>query len=62
MTDAELGFMQSLWFATAEEARDTAALSGTIDADVMIVIAGFTGLSASLHLAEAGLAVVVVEA
>ena len=54
MTDAELGFMQSLWFAMAEEAPETAALSGTIDADVMIVSAGFTCLSAALHLAEAG--------
>lgn len=60
MTDAELGFMQSLWFATAEEAPETAALSGTIDADVMIVSAGFTCLSAALHLAEAGQTVVVV--
>ena len=62
MTDVELGFMQSLWFATAEEAPETAALSGTIDADVMIVSAGFTCLSAALHLAETGHAVVVVEA
>ena len=62
MTDAELGLTQSLWFATAEDAPETVALSGIIDADVVIVGAGFTGLSAALHLAEAGQAVVVVEA
>ena len=44
-----------------EEATETPALSGIIDADVVIVGAGFTGLSAALHLAEAGQAVVVVE-
>ena len=54
MTDAELGFTQSLWSATAEEAPETRALSGSIDADVVIVGAGFTGLSAALHLVEAG--------
>ena len=62
MTDAELGFTQSLWSETAEEAPETPALSGSIDADVVIVGAGFTGLSAALHLVEAGQSVVVVEA
>ena len=62
MTVAELGFTQSLWFAKAEEAQGTAALSGIIDADVVIVGASFTGLSAALHLTESGQAVVVVEA
>ena len=42
MTDAELGFTKSLWSATAEEAPETRALSGSIDADVVIVGAGFT--------------------
>ena len=62
MTDAELGFTQSLWSETAEEAPETPALSGSIDADVVIVGAGFTGLSVALHLVEAGQSVVVVEA
>ncbi len=62
MTDAELGFTQSLWSATAEEAPETPASSGSIDADVVIVGAGFTGLSVALHLVEPGQSVVVVEA
>ena len=62
MTDAELGFTKSLWSATAEEAPETRALSGSIDADVVIVGAGFTGLSVALHLVEPGQSVVVVEA
>ena len=62
MTDAELGFTQSLWSATAEEAPETRTLSGSIDADVMIVGAGFAGPSAALHLVEAGQSVVVVKA
>ena len=62
MTDAELGFTKSLWSATAEEAPETRALSGSIDADVVIVDAGFAGLSAALQLVEAGQSVVVVEA
>ena len=62
MTDAELGFTQSLWSATAEEAPETRTLSGSIDADVVIVDAGFAGLSAALQLVEAGQSVVVVEA
>jgi monoamine oxidase len=54
MTDAELGFTKSLWSATAEAAPLSAALVGDVSADVVIVGAGFTGLSAALHLAEAG--------
>ena len=38
------------------------ALQGAVTADVCIVGAGYTGLSAALHLAQAGLSVVVLEA
>jgi glycine/D-amino acid oxidase-like deaminating enzyme len=37
-------------------------LTDDVESDVVIVGAGFTGLSAALHLAEAGLSVVVLEA
>lgn len=39
---------------TATAAPDYTALNGTVDADVVIIGAGFTGLSAALHLAERG--------
>lgn len=49
------------WRETASvEAR--AFLSGAAQADIAIIGAGFTGLSAALHLAEAGADVVVLEA
>lgn len=38
------------------------ALRGSVEADVCIVGAGYTGLSSALHLAEAGFKVVVLEA
>jgi glycine/D-amino acid oxidase-like deaminating enzyme len=62
MTDSDLGFTQSLWSATAKVAPETAVLSGDMETDVVIVGAGFTGLSAALHITEQGLSVVVLEA
>ncbi|MEM7271421.1 MAG: FAD-binding oxidoreductase, partial [Pseudomonadota bacterium] len=51
------------WYAaTAEAAPDRPPLAGDIRTDVAIVGAGFTGLSAALHLAEAGYNVVVLDA
>ena len=58
MTEADFGFTQSLWSATAEAASKTAVLSGDVETDVVIVGAGFTGLSAALHIAEQALSVV----
>ncbi|UWU26108.1 FAD-binding oxidoreductase (plasmid) [Rhizobium sp. CB3060] len=46
---------------TAIAAPQTCPLSGELTADVVIVGGGFTGLSAALHLAEAGRSVVVLE-
>ncbi|MFS3135895.1 NAD(P)/FAD-dependent oxidoreductase [Gluconacetobacter sacchari] len=47
---------------SAPPAPVTPALVGDIDADVVIVGAGYTGLSAALHLASAGVSAVVLEA
>ena len=51
------------WYAaTANENAPYPALESDVVADVCLVGAGYTGLSAALHLAEAGLRVVVLEA
>lgn len=50
-----------LWERTAPPAPELPALTGQISADVVVVGAGYTGLSAALHLAEAGVRVVVLE-
>ena len=52
----------SLWSATARPSEPCAELQGDVSADVAIVGAGFTGLSAALHLAQMGRSVVVLEA
>ena len=52
----------SLWTATANPTPDCPPLDAQIEADVAIVGGGFTGLSAALHLAEAGASVAVLEA
>jgi glycine/D-amino acid oxidase-like deaminating enzyme len=52
----------SLYAATARPAQPFAPLQRNRRADVVIVGAGFTGLSTALHLAEAGASVVVLEA
>ena len=52
----------SLWAATAAPAEPTGPLADTLRADVAIVGGGFTGLSAALHLALAGVQVALVEA
>jgi len=52
----------SLWAATAPPAAPTPPLAESRKADVLVVGGGFTGLSAALHLAEAGVQVCVLEA
>ena len=51
-----------LWAATAPPPPSCAALADDITADIAIVGAGYTGLSAALHAAQAGARVAVVEA
>lgn len=52
----------SLWTATANRSTDYAALQGDHRADIAIIGAGFTGLSAALHLAEDGADVILIDA
>ncbi|WP_420013591.1 NAD(P)/FAD-dependent oxidoreductase [Tateyamaria sp.] len=57
------GSYPASWYAaTAPLASARAALRGDVRADVCVIGAGYTGLSAALHLAKAGRRVVVVEA
>jgi glycine/D-amino acid oxidase-like deaminating enzyme len=52
----------SLWAATAQPGPTLPALTGELGADVVVIGAGFTGLSTAIHLREAGVEVVVLEA
>lgn len=51
----------SLWAATATTAPPTPALEGVISMDVLVIGAGYTGLSTALHLAERGTRVCVLD-
>ncbi|WP_160007814.1 FAD-binding oxidoreductase [Rhizobium sp. 18055] len=51
-----------LWEKTAPQPPATSPLEGAVTADVVVVGGGYTGLSSSLHLAEAGKKVVLLEA
>lgn len=55
-------YPQSWYAATATPGVHYPSLNGGATADVCIIGAGFTGLSAALHLAERGRSVVVLEA
>ncbi len=54
--------LQSLWSVTAPPGPDCSPLTGERRAQAAVIGAGYTGLSAALHLAEAGRDVVVVDA
>lgn len=51
-----------LWEHSAPAAPSTAPLQGHLSADVVVVGAGYTGLSAALHLVQSGASVIVLEA
>ena len=55
-------YPQSWYAATADALPRFAPLKGAQKADVCVVGAGYTGLSAALHLAQAGRDVVLLDA
>ena len=55
-------YPQSWYAATTDALAPFPALTGKIQADVCVIGAGFTGLSAALHLAEAGRDVILIDA
>ena len=60
--DTRGAYPPSLYADQVARAPDRPALRGEVRADVAVVGAGYTGLSAALHLARAGRRVVVIEA
>src|SRR5260370_40128094 len=54
--------LQSLWSVTAPAGRACTALTTAWRAQAAVIGAGYTGLSAALHLAQAGREVAVLEA
>jgi len=62
MSAAEVRFPESLWAAVTPAGPELPQLAGAGQADVVVIGAGFTGLSAALHLREAGVDVAVIEA
>jgi glycine/D-amino acid oxidase-like deaminating enzyme len=62
MNSAHVSSSASLWAAVTPAGPDLPELVGTAEADIIVIGAGFTGLSSALHLREAGVDVAIVEA
>ena len=62
MNSVEVRWPPSLWAAATPPGPDLPELTGTQQADVVVIGAGFTGLSTALYLREAGVDVAIVEA
>src|SRR5260221_14507686 len=62
MDTTNVRWPDSLWAAVTPQGPDLPELIGTQQADVIVIGAGFTGLSTALHLRESGVDVAVVEA
>jgi glycine/D-amino acid oxidase-like deaminating enzyme len=62
MNTTNVRWPDSLWAAVTPQGPELPELIGTQQADVIVIGAGFTGLSTALHLREAGVDVAVVEA
>src|SRR3954452_6672987 len=62
MDYANAGWSDSLWAAVTPAGPELPKLLGAAEADVIVIGAGFTGLSAALHLREARVDVAIVEA
>lgn len=54
--------VDSIWSAVTPPGPECSSLTGAINADVVVIGAGFTGLSTALALRKAGVDVVIVEA
>jgi len=62
MQDSTTGFYKSLWVTSAEADVDYPKLSEHLDTSVVVIGAGFTGLSTALHLSERNIDVTVLDA
>ncbi len=62
MPPGRIRMPESLWAAVTPAGPELPELAGAVQADVVIIGAGFTGLSTALHLREAGVDVAIVEA
>jgi NADPH-dependent 2,4-dienoyl-CoA reductase/sulfur reductase-like enzyme len=62
MNSTHVQWPNSLWAAITPAGPDLPELTGAQTADVVVIGAGFTGLSTALHLREAGIDVAIVEA